>query len=177
MSDSLRDQLLKAGLVNKSQIQQAKRQKRVQPKKKKGQPTSLAESYAARRALEKAEKDRELNRQRQEKAARKARMAEIRQLTEQNCLPKVEGDDYYNFTDDKKVGRIAVTADLREKIIGGQLNIVRYRGSYVLVPASIGTRIREREASMVIDINAASSEASDIDDAYKDFVVPDDLTW
>jgi len=57
--------------------------------------------------------------------------------------------------------------------------IVRYRGHYAVVPAAIAERIRERDPNMVVPLvqPKASTEPADADDAYKDFVVPDDLMW
>src|SRR5687768_4929798 len=133
MSSSLRDQLLKAGLVNKTQVKQVKQEQRHQPKSKKG---AVPEQNLAVRQTEtaKAARDQELNRKQQEKAERKARTAQIRQLIEPNRLPRVESDDYYNFIDKEKVRRIAVNAEMREQIIRGVLVIVRYDGHYAVVP-------------------------------------------
>ena len=175
MSSSLRDQLLKAGLVNKAQVKQAKQQQRQQSRDKNG---PVAEQKLAARQAEaaKAARDQELNRQQQEKAERKARMAQIKQLIEQNRLPKVESDDYYNFIDGKQIKRVAVNAEIRDQLIHGGLFIVRYEGHYELVPEAIAARIRERDEHAVITCNAAAA-SHDENDPYRDYVVPDDLMW
>ena len=181
MTMSLRDQLLKAGLVTEKQVKQAekqqKQQQKHQPRPGKGAPAPEA-TPAARQALAaKAARDQELNRKRQEKAAAKARVAELRQLIEQHRVPRVESDDYYNFIDGGKVRRIAVDAPLRRRIMQGGLVIVRCEGRYDLVPADAAPRIRERDESAVLPPATGTPDEPDQDDPYKDYVVPDDLTW
>ena len=122
-------------------------------------------------------RDRELNRRREDKAQRKARMAEIEQLIEQNRVPRLETEDFYSFMDGKKVRRMSVDPQRREQLTSGQLVIVRYRGFYAVVPAPIADRIRERDANMVVPTAKTAQTSAEVDDAYKDFVVPDDLTW
>jgi uncharacterized protein YaiL (DUF2058 family) len=94
-------------------------------------------------------------------------------------VPRPESDDYYNFVDEGKVHRVPVTPDLRARIVAGKLAIVRCGGRYDLVPADVLERIRERHADAIVAIPAAdaSTSAAAEDDPYKDFVVPDDLTW
>jgi len=181
MSDSLREQLLKAGLATEKQYRQASRQagRQQQPaksdKRNATADAALAAKQAAARAA-KAQRDRELSRQRDADAQAKARWAEIRQLIEQNRVPKPDGYDYFNFVDRGKVRRIPVDAELRERITGKDLCIVRCEGRYDLVPAAIAERIRERNERAVIDLDTTPA-ATDPDDPYKDYVVPDGLIW
>ena len=60
--------------------------------------------------------DMRRSRQQQEKAAQKARRAEIKQLVEQNKLPKLTGDDLYNFLDGKNIRRIPVNPEMRQRL-------------------------------------------------------------
>ena len=181
---SLREQLLQAGLVSEKQARQADQQQQRQGfhERKQGGRKDHARREAQRRADQqkaaaaKAAKDAELNRKREEKAAAKARWAEIRQLVEQYGVPRPESDDFYNFELHGKVGRIAVDPALRARLVAGELFIVRCDGRYALVPPEIAERIREREARAVVPPSSAKADAP-IDDAYKDFVVPDDLVW
>jgi hypothetical protein len=186
MGDSLRDQLLKAGLVTERQARQATLQSKQQqhqqargPKKSRPAVAPQAPSAAVLQAqAAKAARDQEMNRRQQEKAAAKARAAEITQIIEQNRVPRIEEcDDYFNFVANGKVRRMAVTPDLRERIVRGSLVIVRWGGRHDLVPPEAAERIRERHASAVIAPSAAPTAAPAEDDPYKDFVVPDDLRW
>jgi uncharacterized protein YaiL (DUF2058 family) len=186
MSLSLREQLLQAGLVGSKQVKQAEQQRRQQTKhQQKNQPRPQpaapnAQQLAQQQAqAAKIARDKELNRQRQEQRERQARLAEIRQIVEQNRLPRIESDDYFNFVHKNKVHRIAVDAALRERITNGQVIIVRYGKFYAPVLPDIAERVRERDAESVVDLNAQLTAASGSaeDDPYKDFAVPDDLIW
>ncbi|WP_286917190.1 DUF2058 family protein, partial [Pseudomonas sp. UBA6276] len=109
MSLSLRDQLLKAGLVNQKQVKQVSKDKQKQKRlENKGQVEidDTQKRIAQEAMAEKARRDQELNRQQQEKVEEKARAAQVKQLIEATRLPKLTTEDYYNFVDDKKVKRL-----------------------------------------------------------------------
>jgi uncharacterized protein YaiL (DUF2058 family) len=175
MSSSLRDQLLKAGLVTEKQIRQASQQQRP-PSRHKPAPTSEQKLAAQQAQAAKAARDQELNRQRQRNAEAKERAVQIKRLIEQHRLPKVESDDRFNFVAGKKIRFIAVDAAMRDGLNRGELAIVRYDGHSAVVPAAIAERIRERDERAVVPLNAAQGPV-DEDAAYKEFVVPDDLKW
>lgn len=178
MSLSLRDQLLQAGLITKKQAQEAGKQqhqqRRQEPKQKKSAPPPkpVESPMQAQKRLQ----DQERNRQLQEKAAQKARRAEIKQLVEQNKLPKLQGDDLYNFLDGRNIRRIPVDAEMRRRLGNGELYVVRCDGRYEVVPAETAARIRERDERSVMPPPAAEQKPDD-NDPYKDYVVPDDLVW
>jgi len=179
MSMSLRDQLLKAGLVNEKQVHQAgKQQKKQQRLEKKGQVAvdDVQKQAALQAKAEKLARDQELNRQQQEKTEQKARAAQVKQLIETTRLPKLTTEDYYNFVDDKKVKRISVNALMRNKLSGGALAIVRHAGGYEVVSREVALKIQERDARRVVLLNTAT-EAPDADDPYAAYQVPDDLMW
>lgn len=179
MSLSLRDQLLKAGLVNEKQAKQADKQKQKQQRlEKKGQVEVDDEQkrIALQAMADKAAKDQELNRQQQEKVAQKALAAQIKQLIETSRLPKMTSEDYYNFVDEKKVKRIAVNAMMRDKLSRGSLAIVRLGGGYEIIPREAALKIQERDAQRVLLLNTPT-EAPDADDPYAAYQVPDDLMW
>jgi len=180
MSDSLRDQLLKAGLVTESKVKnayQADEQRRRQLKSagKRG-ATDVPPSAAQHAKAQKVARDLELNRRQQEKAHSSALRAQIEQLVEQARLPRLESDIYYSFVDGGKVCRLAVDAQRRKDICEGKLAIVRYKGFHEVVPAEAAQRIRERDKTALI-VRDEDQGAPPADDPYKDFVVPDDLTW
>jgi uncharacterized protein len=186
MSLSLREQLLQAGLVSSKQAKQAEQQKaqqtrhqqKSQPRPKPAAPN--AQQLAQQQAnAAKIARDQELNRQRQEQRERQAKLAEIRQIVEQNRIPRIESDDYFNFVHKNKIHRIAVDAALRERITNGQVIMVRYGKFYAPVLPEIAERVRERDAESVVDLNAQLTSTSEPaeDDPYKDFAVPDDLMW
>jgi uncharacterized protein len=152
----------------------ANRQQAAAPASQPHAPSAklLAQQAQAAKVL----RDQELNRKREEKAQRKARLAQIEQVVEQHRLPRLETDDHYSFIDGKKIRRMSVDAQRREQLTSGVLAIVRYKGHYAVVPKDIAESIRERDESMVVPI-VQPKAAAETDEAYKDFVVPDDLMW
>ncbi len=180
MSMSLRDQLIQAGLGTKKQAKETAQPKR--PPSRHQPPPLSPEQLAANKALAaKTARDQELNRRQQEKAAARARRAEVKQLIEQHRLPRIESEEYFNFADGNRLARLAVTPALREQLIKGTVVIVRYEGHYAVVPESAVARIRERDEHAIVTHASAPAAApatpADQDDPYKDFVVPDDLVW
>ncbi|QLF92248.1 DUF2058 domain-containing protein [Pseudomonas sp. ABC1] len=179
MGISLRDQLLKAGLVNEKQAKQAgKQQQKQQRLEKKGQvEKDDSQRQAALQAqAEKLARDQELNRQQKEKAEQKARAAQVKQLIETSRLPKLDIDDYYNFVDDKKVKRLSVNALMRDKLSSGSLAIVRHGGGYEVIPRDAALKVQERDPRRVVLLNERTQEP-DADDPYAAYQVPDDLMW
>jgi len=178
MSLSLREQLLQAGLVGSKQVKKAEQEQRQQHKKNPKAQTEKQQAVQKEQA-EKIARDKELNRKRDEERQRQAKLAEIRQIVEQNRLPRVESDEYFNFVHRNKIHRIAVDASLRERITNGDVILVRYGKFYAPVLPDIAEKVRERDAASIVDLNAQVSTTSqpDEEDPYKDFAVPDDLMW
>ena len=95
---SLREQLLQAGLVSEKQVKQAEQSHKRQTftdrkqvgKKDRNFREEQRQAELQKQAAAKAAKDAELNRKREEKAAAKARWAEIRQLVEQHAVARPE---------------------------------------------------------------------------------------
>jgi uncharacterized protein len=179
VSSSLREQLLKAGLVTEKQVkaveqppQKPKPQARKQPP-----PVSEQKRAADQAAAAKAARDAQLNKQRQQAADAKARALEIKALVEQNKLPKkLESEDRFNFVAGKKLRFILVDAAMREGLNKGALFIIRYDGKSEIVPAEVAEKIRARDERAVVKLNSGETTV-DENDPYKDFVVPDDLKW
>jgi hypothetical protein len=189
MSMSLRDQLLQAGLVSQKQVKDAERQQQRQTQQQRhtqqARPTqqqpkhnpgiAAAQASAPPGQAAKAARDQALNRQQQEKAKKKALLAQIKQLIDQNRLPQADSGDFYNFVDGGKIRHIAVDAPARGGLSRGEIMIVRHEGRYYLVPAAIAARIRERDDGAAIARTHPESSATD--EAYPGFSVPDDLIW
>jgi uncharacterized protein YaiL (DUF2058 family) len=176
---SLAEQLLKAGLVDKNKVKKANQDKSKQQKIERRTGTqSVDEARLA--ALEtqrkNAERARELNAQRDAAANQKAIMAQITQMVQKNRQSKGAGDIAYNFTHDKKIERIYVSAAVQAHLMAGRLVIVRLGDATELVPRVIADKIAERDAALVVRVNKTST-AIDADDPYAAFQIPDDLMW
>jgi uncharacterized protein YaiL (DUF2058 family) len=181
---SLRDQLLKAGLVNEKQVKQAAKEKHKEALRQHGQvkidTPDKDKQRSQREKEERIDRDRLLNQQRQMEAEKKALYAQVRQLVEQNRQPKGEGDTPFNFVDRGKVKRLYVSDSARQRIVAGQLAIVRLEKEYELVPAETAEKIHARIAECVVVFNTPKQPLTPEikpDDPYAKFQVPDDLMW
>jgi len=179
MGNSLQEQLLKAGLVDEQQVRAAKKAKHKHRRQRRGGENEGAadNGLLARKALaEKAQRDRELNRQQREKAERKAIRAQIRQLIEVNRQPRDDGELAYNFQDGSKIKRLFVSDELQKQLSRGLMAVVKLNGQYDVVPATVAEKIRILDERCVI-VRNAGQPGDDKDDPYSDYKVPDDLIW
>lgn len=178
---SLQDQLLKAGMVNAQKAKQVKKQKQKQAKQARHgdvEPNDDVKTAARKAQQEKADRDREINRQNQLVAEQKAIAAQIKQLVESHHLDRSAGEIGYQFVDNKKVKKLYVTAEQQRQLERGQVAIVSLSSDYELVPAKIAEKIQQRDGSTVVMLNErGNSVETDEDDPYADYVVPDDLMW
>lgn len=185
MGNALRDQLLKAGLVNEKQVKQAAKEKQKDLQRQHGQGKTAEQEEEKQRAqkaqADKLERDRLLNQQRQEQAEKKALAAQIRQLVEQNRILKEDGDTPYNFVDGGKVKRLYLSEKLRQRIALGHIAIVRLEKGYELVPPEVAEKIRARDPACLVLVNEPArkkaEEAPAEDDPYAKYQIPDDLMW
>jgi len=180
MGNPFQDQLLKAGLVTKKQVQKVQqdknRKRKQQQHSKKVKVVDEVKLKAQQTAQEKTTRDRELNRNKEQQARQKAVSSEINQLVIDNCLKRDDACDIvFNFEHNKKVKRIYVDTEMKQKIIQGKLGIARIEGRYELVPEAVAQKIQQRNAKRIVLMDAV--ESVDTADAYADYQVPDDLMW
>lgn len=175
---SLQDQLLKAGLVDKKKAKQAKKAKTKQQRaqNKSTQPVvDEAKVMAQKVQADKAQRDRQLNAERDAEAQRKAIAAQIKQLVSLNAV-KREGDVAYNFKDGTTIKKIYVNNILLDQLARGQLAVAKIDEEYSLIPAKVAEKISQRDASFIVSL-ADKQEAAEEDDPYADYQIPDDLMW
>ena len=179
MSNSLQDQLLKSGLVSKDQAKKNKSEKQKQRKqqlKTKTEVVDETKEQVKQAQAEKAERDRELNRQKKEADDRKAIKAQIKQLIQLNRLDRGEGETAYNFTDGKKIKKIYVTDEIMNQLSKGRLSIAKLGDEYEVIPTAVAEKIKQRNENYIIVCNEQTNEV-DEDDPYADYKIPDDLMW
>lgn len=179
MANSLQEQLLKAGLVDSRQVSSANKDKRKQEKmqrKHKVETVDEAKLSAEQARLEKAERDRRLNFERDNAARQKAVIAQIKQLIEVSRVSRDGGEIAYNFSDGSKIKKILVTQKILDQLSNGRLAIVKMKDRYDVVPKSVADKIRERDPHYVI-VNNTLQQADDPNDPYAEYKIPDDLMW
>ncbi len=169
---SLQEQMLKAGLIDKKKLKKA-------GKTTKKSRTQAKEAKAAveENRVSQLEKDKALNRQRDEEAQQKAFISQVKQLIEMNRLDRNHGDIGYNFTDGTTVKKIYVDKLIQTQLVNGRLAIARYLDGYEVIPASVADKIALRDQESIVLNNVVDESIVDEDDPYADFVIPDDLMW
>ena len=182
MGNPFQDQLLKAGLVTKKQVQKVqqdknRKRKQQQQQSKKEQVVDEVKIKAQRKAEEKAKRDRELNKRKEEQARQKAISIEINQIITDNCLARDESCEIiYNFEHNKKVRRIYVDEGMKQQIIQGKLGIARIEGRYELVTKNVAEKIQKRNEKRVV-IFSDDQKTDNENDPYAEHQIPDDLMW
>ena len=176
---SLKDQLLNAGLIDKKKAKQLKQELRKEAKvRQKGQVRLDDNKEQVKRNLvEKAERDRQLNKQQQEVGERKAIQAQISQLIKMNRIKRESGDIAYQFTDGTRIKKIYVTEQLQKDLVNGRLAIAKLGNEFELLPSSAAEKIRQRDPQVIVLLNTYEVTGVDEDDPYAEYQIPDDLMW
>jgi uncharacterized protein len=193
MSGSLRDQLLKTGLVSKDQAKKAEnqakskahqQQKQKRKKKKRGQTAEPIDKESATYLAEKAREEqvaraKELNRQREAERQQKELQAQVRNMIQTHYIKDHKADIIYHFVEGQFVRQIDVNATQQMQLDHGQLAITVLDESYYLVPASIAEKILERSPKNILLYHKKEEKENNaLDDPYyADFPIPDDLMW
>jgi len=181
MRNLLQDQLLKAGLVKKSKVDQVVREQTRQRHGKAAVAPSADKVDVQRLQAERVERDRALAAERNAQARSNERLAQVRQIVDTHKR-KHDGEIAYRFSDDGKIRSLLVNAAARSQLAGGALVIVRHGDGYELLPRAAAEKVYERDAALIVldhargDAGGGASESAD-DEFYRRFQVPDDLSW
>ncbi|MCC5065182.1 DUF2058 domain-containing protein [Xanthomonas campestris] len=181
MRNPLQEQLLKAGLVKKAQVDKVAREQNKQ-RHAKGAPAAAADPDkvdAARLQAERAERDRALAEERNAQLRQQELVAQVRQIIETSRV-KREGEIDYRFNDGSVIRSVLVNPLLRSQLASGALVIVRYGENFELIPRAAAEKVYSRDATVVVlDHGRAAAPPSpdSDDDYYSQFKVPDDLIW
>ncbi|MEO7065411.1 MAG: DUF2058 family protein [Rhodanobacter sp.] len=192
MADSLRDQLLKSGIVKTvqpSQPSRAREGKRAPSRANsmretnKPRPSSsrassasngemdLAKAYAIRARTDAQERKQAEQAAAEQARLRRERKAKIRTLLEGNTLNKNDVDHVRHFEYGGKIRRLHVDAEQLRALNAGELGVVQQGGRYSLVTRELAEQVREVDAhllALLVDPSAT---------AIGDDGVPDDLMW
>jgi uncharacterized protein YaiL (DUF2058 family) len=184
MSESLRDQLLKSGLVKQIREEKRGNEGKGRPGGKLhghgGGPSAarrnqedidLAKAYAIRAQAEANERKRAQQEAEQQARLRRERKQKVQQLLDGKALNKAETELVRNFEYGGKIRRIHVDAAQLTALNAGELGVVQQAGRYLLVTREIAEQVRaidEHLLALLVDPGAVDGD----DDG-----VPDDLVW
>jgi uncharacterized protein YaiL (DUF2058 family) len=189
MAESLRDQLLKSGIVKKTQQERIREPKRAGPgtpgkpgrgnhgkphaaaKPQSQQDIDLARAYALRTQAEANERKQAEREAAEQARLRRERKARIQQLLDGHDLNKPDADQARNFEYAGKIRRIHVDAAQLAALNMGELGVVQHAGRYLLVSREIAVRVGEIEPRQIALLVESGTAGADDDG------VPDDLMW
>lgn len=191
MSDSLRDQLLKSGLVQKlkSEAKPAARPapaphraaRQPQPPRQVTKPqqasprpagvdaADLARAYALRARQEREERERQQREAERAAREKKERKHKLAALLDGKALNSAEADLPRHFPHGNKIRRVYCTADQLARLNRGELAVVQLAGRYLLVEQAIALQAQSIQAESLVLL--CDPNAPPEDD------VPADLVW
>lgn len=172
MTESLRDQLIKAGFKPKPKPKTGQKPPgRARKRKAKGaggkgtgrgkgdgQGISLAAAYAAKEKSE--QRDQELRKAEKMRldAERRRQNDKLRELLDGKALNDPNAEIARHFQDGERITRIYVTPEQQQGLADGNLGIVKLRRRYWLVGSDIARQASAIKPDAVIDL---SNEAGD----------------
>ena len=202
MAESLRDLLLKSGIVQ--QVRDEKRanmpqggksnpaqarppRKEPSPQRKHGdghgksaqdhagksqQEIDLAKAYALRAQTEASERKRAEQAAAEQARLKRERKAKIQQLLEGSVLNLAEAEHVRHFEYGGKIRRVHVDANQLQALNAGELGVVQQAGRYLLVRRDIAEQIRTIDAQQLALLVEPGVAGGVGEDG-----VPDDLIW
>jgi uncharacterized protein YaiL (DUF2058 family) len=184
MSNSLRDQLLKAGLVSETQVKHAEkaskkdgRKTRHEQKRTGQRPKSSVAERIEQVQAEKVARDRRLNREQEIVRAKKAARAQVSDLVKRHRLNDPRAEVRYYFQRGNHIKQLDVTQEQREGLVTGRLAIITFQGGQHLITMEVADKIAKIDPEAKIHRHEASPSEPEADDPYRDYQVPDDLMW
>lgn len=193
MARSLRDELLKVGLVTSEQASRAERGSRPRSKPARKGTASRERGGKGRRAARLAS-GRELRRASErpspvpvvrppapapdpEEQVKRLNV-EIRRILDTEAEKiEAETDTPFHFLRGERLKRLYVSDDQRRRLTRGELAIVGFRGRHHLVPRLAGERVRELRPEVFVFMAAGDGGAQEVEAGYEGYEVPDELVW
>lgn len=199
MSDTLRDQLLKAGFAPLPKAdprpkpqQQGQRPGQARPQgqrngKPQGKPhgahagkpqasprergeIDLAQAYALRDRTEREQREREQREAEQRAREKRERRQKLTALLQGAALNDASAEIPRHFPHANKIRRIYVTGEQLPRLNGGELAVVQLAGRYVLVGRDTGLAAQEIDPDALVLLCDPQAPAAEDD-------IPPDLVW
>lgn len=174
MADSLREQLLKSGIVKQARKSKPQGKKGRQRQSRKQEPASdmdLARAYAIRARAEAQERKRAKADAEAEAKARKERKRRLQKTLDGKVLNKADAEYVRHFEYGGRIRRVHVDEAQLRLLNQGRLGVVQVSGRYVLATADVIRQVAAfapDHVALLIDPDAPRDD----DDG-----VPDDLVW
>ena len=187
MGNSLRDELLKVGLVSEKPAENKRRSKRHKagPGKKRKQAPARSPSEPSvetsthvlrenRRRTARFVRDSTLSGGSVAENAKKALRRKIQELIKSERLNDGQGAVAYHFVKGKRIKRIYVTQDQHAQLTAGAVVVAALEGNHHLLSQSAAEQLLDLAPQTVL-CGAAEAPAGDTED--DEHPVPDDIMW
>jgi uncharacterized protein YaiL (DUF2058 family) len=187
MADSLRDQLLKSGIVK--QVRDEKRASQPPAGKPAHKPTGqggkppqpahkprdgeidLAKAYAIRKQAESTERRQAEQAAAEEARLKRERKQKVQELLQGQALNKKDAEHARHFEYGGKIRRVYVDQAQLAAINAGELGVVQQGGHYLVVTRAIAEQVRQIDAHHLALLSEPGAAGVGEDG------VPDDLVW
>jgi uncharacterized protein YaiL (DUF2058 family) len=171
VSESLRDQLLKAGFRPSPRPKANPHPRKPEPRKaREAGELDLARAFALRAKVERAEREAAEREAREKAAAKKERKRKLQELLAGNALNHTDAEQPRNFEFAGKIRRVYVTAKQLRQLNTGELGVVMHGGHALVVARDIALQaqaIAPEAIALLVDPDAPAADDG----------VPDDLIW
>jgi uncharacterized protein len=170
MSESLRDQLLKAGFKESPKPKHAgKREQRPAKPSREVEP-DLAQAFALRAKADRAQREADEREARAQAEARRERKRKLQTLLADKALNREDADQVRNFLFAGKIRRVYVTPEQLRQINAGELGVVMHSGRALVVTREVAMQVGALAPELLALL--VDPDAPQADDG-----VPDDLMW
>lgn len=184
MGNSLREELLKAGIVSPRQASKSLAAHRHKPRGKSGKRKSdearpkgsLSRQQATQPAQEKAVPGDRGEPDIGNKKQKKAFKARLRQLLRRHMLNKTEAEIAHNYVVGRCIRRIYVTEEQHRSLSEGSLAIALFGDRSYLVSLETAQNLRELDPSLTVLVSEREYKPEP-DDPYATYRIPDDIMW
>ena len=175
MSDSLRDQLLKAGFSKPKSDEPKAKHRPSASQRKRRQKSNTRSQLDTARSKSKVSAGDTSSADAQAIAERKAIKAKIKTLIETTAIKEFGGEIVYRFTLQNRIRELHINEAVFKQLVDDVLVITRLNGSTYLVPEPTAQQIKalNPQWAIVEPSNASSDESTD----YEAYPIPDDLQW
>jgi uncharacterized protein len=191
MANSLRDQLIKAGLAEQAPAKVSGRPEKTRAKTSRSRPKrgqkparpaasrdpALEQERRELRAMEQARIREEKRSQAAARATQQRREAARAFLLEHQQNDRA-GDIPFHFQAGARIRRLFVTAAQRQALLAGELRVaVLGKRDFLVTPARAKEVLALDPELFIFTASPTDTASSGEEDPYRDYPVPDDLMW
>lgn len=172
MSESLRDQLLKAGFKPAPPAKANQRPRHRPEPRKPREPAEpgLAQAFALRAKADRAEREASEREAREKAEAKRERKRKLQELLAGKAQNRSDAEQVRNFEFAGKIRRIYVTDEQLRQLNAGDLGVVMHGGRALLVGRDVALAAQAfapDAVALLVDPDAPAADDG----------VPDDLMW